>query len=331
VTTNTEHRIRQSARLASPGAEPDQHSQTVQGLILVAMGAMGFSSIIVFARLIQGMSALSIAFYRATFSFSFFTALLVITRQHQAFHPSSYRRAVPYLIGLGVSVGITGILYVFAAQHTTAAAATLLNNTSAVYVTLLAPWLLGEPRRPYAWLSLALAMAGMLCLAGPAELALFTSSVRGTAAAALSGLSYAAMMLLGRAVRGQVDTMVQIWWSMGIAALMAVPWAGGISRATLISNLPYLAGLGIFAQGIPYTLYFLGLRRAPAQLVSITALLEPAAGIMLGVLFFREIPGILGLAGILMIAAAIALASISAGPAPAAKSRLSAKSMGAQQ
>ena len=100
-----------------------------------------------------------------------------------------------------------------------------------------------------------------------------------------------------------------MWWSTAIATLLALPWAFLAPWPTVTRNLPYLVALGVAAQGIPYLLYFLGLERVPAQIVSVVALLEPVSGILIGILLYREIPGVLGLTGIALIFASIVLVS----------------------
>jgi drug/metabolite transporter (DMT)-like permease len=67
--------------------------------------------------------------------------------------------------------------------------------------------------------------------------------------------------------------------------------------------------LGVLAQGLPYMLYFLGLERIPAQVVSVVALLEPVSGIMIGMLLYREMPTVVGIAGIFLVLTSIVLVS----------------------
>lgn len=277
------------------------------GMILVAAGAIGFSSIVIFTRLITGLSSPGIAFFRALTSFLFFSALL-------PWFPTTlqirrYQREIVRLVGLGLTVGLTGILYVDAVQHTTAANAVLLNNTSTVYVALLAPWLLHEPRARHTWLSVGLALAGIFCIANPAALRWESSEFRGILAGTLSGISYALTMLLSRRLRGRVSGVTQVWWSTGIAALLALPWAFQAPPSVVIRNIPFILALGVLAQGLPYMLYFLGLERIPAQVVSIVALLEPVSGIVIGMLLYREMPTAVGVVGIILVLSSIVLVS----------------------
>ena len=277
------------------------------GFAFVAAGAIGFSTIIIFTRSITGITSPSIAFFRALASFFFFCALLPWFPQTR--HVRRYRHEIGWLVGLGLAVGLTGMLYIEAVQYTTAANAVLLNNTSTVYVALIAPWLLREARPRYTWISLALAIVGIACIANPAELSLASGGFRGIVAGALSGTTYSMTMLLSRRLRGRVSGVTQIWWSTGIAALLSLPWAFQTPWNTVARNLPYLIALGVVAQGIPYMLYFLGLERVQTQIVSIVALLEPVGGILIGILLYHEIPNATGVLGIVLVLTSIILVS----------------------
>ncbi|MEA3308479.1 MAG: DMT family transporter [Chloroflexota bacterium] len=276
-----------------------------QGVALVALGALGFSSGIIFNRCIVGLGALHIAFFRALAGFLFFSALL--PRHPQSLRVREYRGAVQYLLGLGLAVGLTAGLYIYAVRQTTAANAVLLNNTSMLYVALLAPWLLGEERPRYTGLSLGLALVGIILIANPASLELRAADTRGIMAGALSGITYAGTMLFSRRLRGRVDGLTQIWWSTGSAALIALPGAFNVPWAAFVHNLPYLLALGIIALASPYLLYFWGLERVKAQVVSVVALLEPVSGILIGLLIYQELPGLLGALGMMLVLVSILL------------------------
>lgn len=277
------------------------------GMMLVAAGAIGFSSIIIFTRLITGLTSPGIAFFRALTSFLFFSALLPWFPT--ALQAHRYRHEIVRLVGLGLTVGFTGMLYVYAVRYTTAANAVVLNNTATVYVALLAPWLLREARSRYTWLSMGLALVGIVCIANPAALRWQSSEFRGIVAGTLSGFSYALTMLLSRRLRGRVSGVAQVWWSTGIAALMALPWAFQAPASIVVHNMPFILALGVLAQGLPYMLYFLGLERIPAQIVSVVALLEPVSGILIGMLLYREMPTVVGVVGIFLVLTSIVLVS----------------------
>lgn len=277
------------------------------GIALIVIGAFCFSTAILFVRLIDGMGALSIAFFRALMAFSFFGTLTI--RFHAPLRVQTYRPYIGRLLVLGLATSLTVSLYTYSIQHTTAATAALLVNSSPIYVALLAPLLIHEPRARYTGISLALAVIGMICMADPTRLRPEWDSVDGIAAAALSGFTYSFVIISGRALRGRVDGFTQTLWSTGVTMLVLLPWALQSSGPVVIDNLPYLIPLGIFSLGLSYLCYFQGLQWVSAQIVSVVALFEPVSGVMIGLLFFQEIPSLLGALGGVLILGSIYLIS----------------------
>jgi len=275
-------------------------------MALVAAGAVGFSAAIVFARSIEGLNAVTITGFRGLAGFLFFS-LLALKYRH-VLRVERYRSALPYLLSLGATMGATAVLYVYAVRTTTAANAVLLNNTAPLYVALFGPRFLQEARPRYTWPSLALALTGVALLTG-LTLTPTRGDGGGIGAAVLSGLTLGLTLLLSRRLSHHVDGLIQGWWSTGVTALLALPVALLTPGEVLLRNLPLLALMGIFAFGLPYLLYFLGLQRVSAQVGSLVALLEPVSGVLIGALLYQEVPSAAGGAGILLILVSIYLIS----------------------
>ena len=274
---------------------------------MAALGALLFSGGIIFTRAIVGLAAPVIAVVRAVAAFAFFSLWMARRPVQRAWFTE--RATLGPLIGLGLTLGATAMLYIFALQHTTAANAVLLNNSAPLYVALLAPWFLHEARPRYTWFSLILAFAGVLCVINLAELDVHSGSALGVAAAIISGFSYAMTMLVSRRLRGRVPSLAQVWLGMIVAAFVALPWALTQSWATLAANWHLCVGLGIISLGLPYMLFFQSLQRVPAQIVSVVGLLEPVSGVLIGILLYDEVHGPLGLLGIALVLASIVLIS----------------------
>lgn len=274
------------------------------GVVLVLVGAFCFSLAIPFTRWTEGLNTGAIAFFRALFGFLFLGTLLSVNRE--PLRLAAYRPALPRLIALGFAVSVTAMLYTYAVQHTTAAIAALLVNSAPLYVAVLAPLLLREPRPRHTWSSLALAGVGMICIANPAHLNIRSDEMSGIVAAALSGLGYGTVMLISRSLRGRVTGLTQNLWSNGMIALVLLPWALRTSAPTVWDNLPVLIPLGVFSLGLSYLLYFLGLQRISAQRVSMVSLAEPVFGVLMGLIFFAEVPNALGWLGAALILTSIA-------------------------
>ena len=292
-----------------PGGEvsPADVPTDWQGIVLVAIGALCFSLAIPFVRWTDGLDTTTIAFFRALFGFLFLCTLLTKFRAPLDF--SAYRSSVRTLVVLGLFTTMTVTLYTYAVQHTTAANAALLVNSSPIYVAVLAPIALKEPRARYTWLSLTLAIVGTVCVSDPTRLELGSDSFGGILTAAASGFTYAIVLMISRNLRGRVGGYTQTLWTNGLVALVLLPWAVQSSGPVVIDNLPTLIPLGVFSLGLSYLLYFQGLQRISAQVVSVVALFEPVSGALLGMIFFAEMPNLLGWAGGVLILVSIYLIS----------------------
>jgi drug/metabolite transporter (DMT)-like permease len=276
-----------------------------QGIALVLVGAFCFSLAIPLVRWTHGLNTTTIAFYRALFALVFLCTLLV--RFHDPVRFTDYRASMGALVVLGLAVSLTVVLYTYALQRTTAANAVLLVNSAPIYVAVFAPLVLKEPRVPHAWASLGLAIAGIACVSDPARLDLTSGGWHGIAAAALSGFTYAFVLIIGRSLHERVSGLTQNLWSQGIVALVLLPWALRSSGAMVVSNLPLLVPLGVFTLGLSFLLYFQGLHRISVQVVSVVALFEPVSGIVMGLVFFAEVPTLPGWIGGILILASIYL------------------------
>ncbi len=276
------------------------------GVALVAAGALAFSTTVVFTRALGALPVLSIAFFRALGAFVFFS--LMLPWHQQTLHPGRYRAAVPYLVGLGLAISGAALLYVFAIQHTTAANAAPLVNTAPLYVAFLGPRLLHEAVPRYRSTGLALALMGLVLISGVLEQGGQAGAGIGLWAGVGSGMAFAAALLLGGRLRGEVEALTQTWWSTGIAALLLTPWGLRTPWELVVRYWPLLLGLGTISLGMGYALYFQGLKwRVSTQVVSVVALLEPVSGALLGAWVLGEIPTLLNGLGMALVLVAIYL------------------------
>ncbi len=282
------------------------HGTTALGIGLVALGALAFSTTVLFTRALSALPVLSIAFFRAGGAFLFFTLLLPWHRQ--TLQVRSYRHMVKYLVGLGAAISGAALLYVFAIQHTTVANAALLVNTAPLYTAFWGPRWLHETKPRYRTPGLVLALVGMVLIAGVLEEGSLPTGGIGLWAGVASGMAFAAALLLGGKLRGTVPALTQTWWSTGLAALALLPWGLRTEAALIQTHWPLLLGLGTVSLGIGYFLYFQGLRlQVSTQVVSVVALLEPVSGALWGALVLGEVPTLLNTLGIALVLLAIYL------------------------
>ena len=290
----------------SPEAtSPDGNSTDWRGVVLVAIGALCFSTAIIFTRWTENMGALPIAFFRALFAFLFLCMML--PRSPEPLDFRGYRTAIPRLSGLGVIVSSTVSLYTYSIQHTTAANAALLVNSAPVYVALMAPLLLKEEGSRFTRSSVILAVVGIVLVSEPSKLDIGSDSFMGILAGFLSGITYAVSMMVGRGIRHQVTSFTQTMWTIGITALVLLPSVFSVPGDVMVDNLPVLIPLGIFSLALSYLFLFIGLHRVSAQIASVVLLLEPLSGAVIGLLLFAEVPSVMAALGGVLVLGSIAL------------------------
>ena len=276
-------------------------------IILVALGALSYSTVLIFTRQTEGLGSMSITFFRTFFAFLCFALLLL--RFREPLRIREYRGSIPLLLALGVTVALTAALYVYAIQHTTAANAALLVNLAPVYIAFLAPWLLNERRPRHTFISLALVMVGVVLITDITRIKFNLGALDGIFAGVISGLTYSLSFVISRRLRGRASGFTQTLWGTGVASILLLPFAVRLQPQVINANLPVLVPLGILSLGLPAFLYYVALQKVKTQVVSVVALLEPVSGVFIGLLLYKEIPGLLGVIGILLILVGIYLIS----------------------
>lgn len=274
---------------------------------LVALGAVCYSSVIIFTRRAEGLSALNVSFFRAFFAFVFHSGLLLIQRQSVRW--SVLKRYWKLLLLQSIFMSGSAILYVYSVQHTTAANAALLVNSAPIYVALFAPLVLKETSPRFIKLSLLLIIVGMVLLTGVLDQDAGSISWPGIIAGFFAGVNFGCVVLVSRSQQGQVPGLIQAWIGAAFSSLLLLPFGLTASGALVREYLPNLMFLGVLSYGLPSFLYFVALTRLKAQVVSVVALLEPVAGALIGMLVYQEMFTLAALIGSLLVLVSIYLIS----------------------
>ena len=152
--------------------------------------------------------------------------------------------------------------------------------------------------------------AALVALAGVAVIAprldTADASLRGILWGLASGAAFAAIVLWNRhRVQGSSPVQLALLQNaVACAALLPFAWAQG-ARPTLREWL-ILACLGIVFTAGTHGLFIRSLRTVPARIASLACTLEPAYGIVAGILVLREIPAVRTLLGAVLVVGAVA-------------------------
>ncbi len=270
------------------------------GEIITASVLWGFAGIL--AKMITGMSAQSIIFYRVAFaSIIFFIALLISGNLNTI----KLRDKKVYLMLFALLQVSTMLTYFISILNASVSVAVLLLYTAPVYVTVFSPWLLKEKPTKKGIIALVLSIAGILLIVDPGKLDFQTYSV-GIFAGIAAGIAYAFQIMTSKYLSSTYSGYTQAFWGFIIAMLILFP-VSSVSLNVVFTNINYLLLLAIFPTILAVSLYFNGLKKVKASSASILGLIEPVSAVILAVLILGEQISALQIFGGALILAGAAL------------------------
>ncbi len=236
----------------------------------------------IFGRMIAGMSALSIIFYRVALAFIMLFIVLLLSGN---LNKIRFRGKKTYLVLFSLLQVATMLAYFEAILKASVSVAVLLLYTAPAYVTVLSPLLLKEKATRKGLLALILSISGILLIVDPEKLDL-TRSI-GIIAGIFSGISYALEIMTSKYISSTYSGYTQAFWSFAIAILVLLPVSLAPTEP-VSSNINYLLLLAIFPTVIAVPLYFNGLKKVSAASASILGLIEPLSAVILAILILNE-------------------------------------------
>lgn len=219
------------------------------------------------------------------------------------------RRDLPALLGLGVTTGLQTVAFL--------AAIARIPLGTCVAIEFLGPLTVAavrsRSRRALAWP--ALALVGVVLLTAPWVGAVDPLGVLEAALAAVGwGIYIVLTQRVGDRFTGIRGLSVTVPIAAVTAAAVGVPQAAGhVTLGVLVSS----AGLAVLLPVLPYALEMLALRRMHPTAFGTLMALEPAIGLVLGLLVLRQVPTPLQILGIVLVV----LAGAAAQRAPDARRR----------
>jgi DME family drug/metabolite transporter len=205
----------------------------------------------------------------------------------------------------GLGVASLFFLNQLAVQRGGAALATILLYTAPIWVALASPWLDGDEGEPR---QRGTGTRALVAAAGIALLAAGGGTIHPTPAALLAGLgsgvAYAVYSLLARRLLLRISPQGIFGVAMPLAAALLLaaspPLRPTAGQAALVGVIGLLSFGGSF-------FYALGLRHLAAARATLIATVEPIAAAVLAALLFGERFGAWGLAGGVLVLAALSV------------------------
>lgn len=280
---------------------------------------MSQNRILPYAALAVGISALSLSamfvrwadapgamtgFYRLLISTILMFPLFV---RQQSRREKIDRKFLLFPIIGGVFTALDFTLWNTSVQYTTAANATLLGNTSPLWVALIALVLFREKLRGSFWIGLALALTGAMLVVGSNFLHNPTLGF-GDLLASTAAIFYALYQLTTQRGRKYIDPF-RYTWLVGVSATVCMfvinfVWGNSFTGYSAQTWLVFLA-TAVISQMIGYLSISYALGHLPASVVAPTLIGQPILTAILAIPLLGEIP-----APVQWLGGAVALAGI---------------------
>jgi len=264
---------------------------------------------------VTGLSALAVAAYRLLAG----GGLIVIFRiaAGTAGAPRASRRW-PSGRAAWTRIAVTGLLaaafqgcYFTAVSLTSVSLATLVTIGGSPVIVQVAERFRGRGR--------GTAGATLLALCGPGLLVGLPSGGPGYAAvlasagfALLAAAGFATLTLIGASPVPGLDDLTVTGFGFTFGGLVLLPFAAvsGLAFRPGPAAIGLLIALGTGPTAAAYTLYFRGLRGAPASTAALLALLEPLTATLLAALLLGDRLSLPGMAGAALLLAAVAATAL---------------------
>ena len=165
-------------------------------------------------------------------------------------------------------------------------------------------------RAELALAALPLVCSGVVLISGVLETGAYGEHpVRGVVYGILTGLSYAAFILVLRRAGADLRRPAGPLFDATAVATVAALVAGvAVGEADLVPSWPahaWLLVLALTSQVLGWLLITVSLPRLPAALTSVTLTIQPVGSVLLGVILLGEEPSALQLAGVACILAGL--------------------------
>lgn len=267
----------------------------------------------VFVRFAQaeGLPSLGIAFIRHAVAALILTPYVLSRKQAELRQLSRREIRLLVLAGALLACGLT--LTFVALEHTTVLIANVFANSAPLWVAVMEVLILGAVLGRRVWMGLLLALAGTVAftLAGAEGLnSMGDNPLLGGGLALLGALAASLYLIVGRAVRSRISTVVFMWIVLlsGSVSILIVMLVGG----TPLLGYPlegYLWALVVTVTGqlLGQSLLAYCLAHLPATLISMATQVVVVLGAALAFFIFHERPGPLQIVASTVILAGVIL------------------------
>lgn len=207
------------------------------------------------------------------------------------------RRALLAVAAAGALMVANWGLFFAAIQRTSIGVATVVFHVQPLWVMAFGAWFLHERIDARRWGAAVLALCGLALATGLAE-AQATPSASYLAGLLLclgGSLSYAAVTLIAKTLRGVLPLAIATWQCL-VGVLLTAWWPLVHGWPASAAAWAWLAGLGAIHTGLAYVLLYAGMARLPTSRIALLQFVYPFAAVCVdGAVYGRSLSPLQGL------------------------------------
>lgn len=276
----------------------------IRGFLYVFAAALMWGVIGIFAKevLAEGVTALEIAFWRASLAWFMFLIHAGIKRQLAV-----TRHDLPFLCGFGfICVTLFYGSYQLAIRDVGMAMAAVLLYTAPAWVALMSWLVLKEQMTTTKTACVLMTIIGVACISlGPKLMSGGSIDLNtfGIISGLVAGFTYALYYIFGKKYLHRYATPTIFVYALPVGAALLFPFID-FQPKSIYAWIMLLSMAAVTAYGA-FSVYYAGLKRLEATRASVIATFEPLVAAIFAYLLFGETFSLLGYAGSCLIIAAV--------------------------
>jgi drug/metabolite transporter (DMT)-like permease len=227
--------------------------------------------------------------------------LFLFTKQNMRIpYPKDY---VLFVL-LGLLLAVHWVTFFKSIQISTVAVGLLSYSSFPVFTAFLEPLFFRERIKIPTIFFALLCMIGIFLIIPRFDLS--DSVYRGVLWGVFSGLTFSVLTILNRKLSQKYSSLLITFYQDFSATLFLLPFYFVLQPRLHVEEILLLLALGIFCTAGSHSLFIKGMKHVPAQTAAIISSLEPVYGIVLALIFLKEIPNMrIILGGIIILGTAL--------------------------
>ncbi|MEI6856096.1 EamA family transporter [Psychrilyobacter sp.] len=258
------------------------------GYLFIISSMVIWGSVGIFVRYIDQPPEV-IVFFRVFIAFIVLGILKLIKKKDSTSNKLSFKE---YLIlsMSGLFIALNWFFFFRAIKVTTIASATMSYYVAPVIVTLLSVFLLKESIDKKTLIAVGLSFSGVILMTFMGSQKGSNFSMVGVGYGLIAAFFYALVTISVKKLKDVPSYKISLF-QMGISSLIFLPAIRYMKKFNTMS-LILMVIVGVIHTCIALNLYFEGIKRIKVQHVGVLSYIDPLGAVILGGIFFNEMPGI---------------------------------------